>query len=1121
MNKKEYSIVINGLKVAVKDGTKLIEVLKQIDAQAAATASNAAAATSASSSQGAASGGGGGGGNAQASRGATQAVTDEEKALRRLEATRRRLAAVDGETNRAQIEATQALRERTREVTREIAINQLAEGSINQMGMQLTDLRNAYYDLSEAERENADIGGEMLEKIQALDAEYKALKESAGDFRDSVGNYEKALGGLEKLDQGLGQVNDNINSLSSSFAGNNAMMGIFGSITEGATAAQEQLAKIMALVTIAQQVNTAVTGENSVMKGINAAVTKVQTIQENARTIATNLSTRSTIAATAAQWLFNAAAAANPYVLLAVALVAVIAALVAFAGSTEDAAEEQKKLNEEQKIWLDYLDAEVASLQLVSDARVNALERQLKLASAQGASLKSIRSLENDIYKEKLFQNARLLGVYHKEVEALEENRAKLKVYLDMMRDLRLAEARGDSSIMLDIDLNGAAEKVDVKEAMETVQSKVDLLGKSIDVAVRLKTEQLDLLSEPAIVAAERAKADKEAAKKAAEDAKRKREEAKKLGQEIAATDLAAQRALEDLKLKLAGETLEAQRRAIRVEYERQIRDLQIRLKQEENLSKNARQAINGQIVALGKIMAKELEALGQEIAAKELETTRLRYDQERELIKGITARKLADIDSLYDRQIDDTRRRLNTEKDLTAQQREDLNALILGYDEMRERDYQALTVEGANKRASIEIQTAENTLKEVQLRVGEAVKRNEGGIFKGVLDPKQTKENLETIKQALADYQVNLEEYRTKLAIAHKETLAGMEEGSLEYKEELQKFAAANNDVTAKIKEAQKQQKDATKMNTEVMAQYYMELFGKIAEYADAGAQAITSVFDTLSMGIEASLESLNAQLETTNANYEAAKENREKYAENVEAIEEKVQNATGATAEMLRDQLQNAMHDREEAAREEQRMAKEKEKLEAEIAKKEKQMKRNELMGKIAMGVANTAQGVTSALSLGPILGIVMAAIVGAMGAAQVLIMSRQLSKLAKGGPIVGPSHTLGGVDLVINGRPTYEAEGGEFMVNKKSYAANAKLTEFINASPFALNAGDIIGNVPGFEVPAAAGDIASRADDTVVEAINEINFTPVVSVRDILDVTNDITVVTDLAGFGNSSN
>lgn len=205
--------------------------------------------------------------------------------------------------------------------------------------------------------------------------------------------------------------------------------------------------------------------------------------------------------------------------------------------------------------------------------------------------------------------------------------------------------------------------------------------------------------------------------------------------------------------------------------------------------------------------------------------------------------------------------------------------------------------------------------------------------------------------------------------------------------------------------------------------------------------------------------------------------------------------------------------MHARAEAEREERRLAKEKEKLEADLAKKEKKQKKAELLSNIAQGIANVAQGVTKAWAFGPILGPILAAIVAAAGMVQVGIMTKQLTKLADGGEIVGPSHANGGIPVPGT---NYEVEGGEFVVNKRSYGANAHLVNFINDTPRAVTAADLLGVVPGDTAPVVVAGGGQGGEDRIVEAINSINFRPVVSVTDINDVSEEVVTVKDLAGF-----
>src|SRR5690349_16713808 len=167
--KKEYTLKINGLTQQVKDVTKLEDVLSALETTIGKV--NAASVK-----------------NTAATKAKAAALTDEEKAAKKLKDTQDRIAKANTDANRAQIQANIELRERTREITRQVAASQLAEGSIKSMGMSLTDLRNEYEELNAAQRADEEIGGKLLEQIQALDAEYKALRESTGNFRDSVGN---------------------------------------------------------------------------------------------------------------------------------------------------------------------------------------------------------------------------------------------------------------------------------------------------------------------------------------------------------------------------------------------------------------------------------------------------------------------------------------------------------------------------------------------------------------------------------------------------------------------------------------------------------------------------------------------------------------------------------------------------------------------------------------------------------------------------------------------------------------------------------------------------------------------------------------------------------------------
>lgn len=1119
---KEYTLKINGVTTSIADVTKLQTAVDYLDNSIKkVTDTEVKAAT--------------------ASRAKKTALTEEEKAAQRLAATQARLEKVNSDTTRAQIEANIALREKTREVTRAIALDNLAEGSLKAIGMELTDLRNEYEALSEAERENVAIGGQMLTKIQLLDEKYKAARESTGNFRDSVGNYEKASAGLTKLGHDISDVGDKSVRLAANFAGSNDVLGIFGVTTEGVSASTDKLKAVVLTAMAAQELYTTLTESNTVQTAANAVVTQVQTVQLRAKAIAESLATKNTIAATVAQKIFNVVAAANPYVLLATALIAVVGALIYFATKTDDAAESQQRLNEEAEIWLGYLESEAASLKLVGDARVNAMERTLKVMKAQGDKTKEVRKLEDDIARERALNNARQRGLYFRELQDLEKNRVKLSEYNELLLRIKNAQARGDNKIMLDVDLNGNARKVKVEDALNIVQGRIDQLGKKVEIAVRLRTEKEDLSGEEALAKATRAKEDRDAAEAAADKAKRAADEARQRAEERKReaeqavqdardrADLEREviRAAEEDKLKLLGGGLDAASKKIRAEYDNEIRDLRNKLATENRLTADGRAAINDNIVTLEKLKNKDLAALRAEYEAKELEETRNLEDQRTALLLGMEDRQRAEINYRYDRQIEDLKTRLDTEKGLTEKQIQIIGEMVINAEAQKQNALNVVTADSAKKRSDQLLNSLEADLADATGLIGNFVVRNKDGLK--LIDVEKTRQNLADANGAIDIYIAGLREYLVELEKTHVATLATMKEGSQEYKDELNKYAESTVDVTIKIRDAQKTQEENTKMSTEAQVEHYRDLFGKIAEMATVIAEVVTMVMDTFNMALQAQIDELSAGLDAINEKYEAAKKQREEAVKNVEEVEARFQAAGAGTSDAIKSQLADAMAARNESAREEARLLKEKEKREAEIQKKEKQMRRNDLISGIAQGIANTAQGVTKMLALPWPFNLVMAALVGVMGGVQVGIMGKQLAKLEEGGMINGPSHSRGGVRIPGT---NIEVEGKEYVVNKKTTSENLDFISWFNRQKKRVTFDDISGffNAPtpavnpvrtflaeGGQLPIIENTVTSTIDyGQLAEAMGNINLRPVVSVTDIIDASDQVTEIRDIAGF-----
>ena len=90
--------------------------------------------------------------------------------------------------------------------------NNAVEGSYNALNAELVAARKAYKDLTEEERNNADVGGALLGRIGELDRTLKDMDASMGQFQRNVGDYRGALSefgeNLHMLPEGAGKTVD-------------------------------------------------------------------------------------------------------------------------------------------------------------------------------------------------------------------------------------------------------------------------------------------------------------------------------------------------------------------------------------------------------------------------------------------------------------------------------------------------------------------------------------------------------------------------------------------------------------------------------------------------------------------------------------------------------------------------------------------------------------------------------------------------------------------------------------------------------------------------------------------------------------------------------------------------
>lgn len=195
------------------------------------------------------------------------------------------------------------------------------------------------------------------------------------------------------------------------------------------------------------------------------------------------------------------------------------------------------------------------------------------------------------------------------------------------------------------------------------------------------------------------------------------------------------------------------------------------------------------------------------------------------------------------------------------------------------------------------------------------------------------------------------------------------------------------------------------------------------------------------------------------------------------------------------------------------------------------------------VVQATINTYLGATKALATGGILGIAQAAVVIAFGMKQVATIAKQkdpdtkintpVKKYAKGGMIYGRSHAQGGVTFRGDNGQVFEAEGGENVyIMKKTASAEINALSALNEA----HGGNSFGTSGLYKFADGgmvsglyeANRVVKQAENMKLssESINQLAGVvidavmsmpnPVVSVQDINNGQNDVSVVQGLATF-----
>lgn len=672
-------------------------------------------------------------GATESGRKTTKSAAAEADKLARAQ---RDLAFAESETAQEIAKLKQAQREQeqiTKLVTKR---NQSAEGSYNNLSAQYSLMKIQINSMSLAERESTEAGRQLVAESKRIYDEMKRLQEATGKTSLNVGNYKAALretmeemarlraegkantAEYEALRQEAGNMKDALMDVSAEIKGTasdtrnlDAALGVAsgassglglltsslslaGNASDGLREAQDKLRSVTTITTGAMQLQNLVQKESSVMLGISriqqAALTKAQAYHR----LITMQGTKATKAATVAQQAYNLVASANPYVLLAVALISVVGALALFAFNTDKSARNQQRLNEAESAYLDYLDHERDVTQELSNLRTAGLNREMTLAQARNASTAELRQIEDKMMAERRNAFTKSLGYHSGEVAALESNRAQLEVLRKKLLEVEQAKARAAKKVKIDIDFDGKVEKVKVDEAVTALQGMVDNLDRRIKIGVELTEEAKDIDAEAKRLQAEREAQDREAAR----------------------SERQIVQQTEDARIALIADRYEQERAMRRAATERAIGDIRYQLATESNLSYRSREALNDRIAYLEAQLSRDIETINNNEAAELLSLRRTTEDATLALMAEGAEKQRALLRVEYARQVEDLDRRLATERGLSA-------AHVAEISEQRGRIMEEYARRAAALEQQITIDGLEAEAQRLQLRIAAARK--------------------------------------------------------------------------------------------------------------------------------------------------------------------------------------------------------------------------------------------------------------------------------------------------------------------------------------------------------------------------------------------------------------
>lgn len=605
------------------------------------------------------------------------------------------------------------------------------EGSLRSLRAQLSNLTTEYDALSEAERKGAR-GEELKNSINEVTDALKGAEEETQRYYRNVGNYKEAI--MEAADANIPFVQQ-INVMITSLGGVNSYLSGVKAEMLAVSATTTGWIKVLKLLKVAL-VGTGIGVLLIALGSLVSWFTKTQKGVEAANKI------MGALGATVNVLIDRASKLGSALVNL-------------FTGNFKQAGKDAKAIfsgigkeieEETKQAWklaevLNEIDKKEVMLSMSRAANRAEIERLKKAADDQTLSTQErIKAAENAYELEK--KDLKI------QTDLAKARIANMLGYTDVTEEaLKTIEDLQNGAITADEAIGKIGLSESTIEDLRNLSEEVNHLSELEEDSYGRQTEQQNTLNSIRQEGADKAK------------------EAKQ-------TELEAVRAAEDAMLALVKDKREQARKEIELNYSRQIEDLQIQLRQEENLTVKAREAINSQIVSLEQQKNVELQKLSDEELQKEidnrtklislqLEAVKEGTEQEYQLkLQQLAAQRdaeLADkelteqmklaIANKYDKQMDDLI--LQREQEISEKQQEAVRLRM-------ENEIMQMQQSGASELEILQEQASQ------KLELLNSIQQQEGESEQEFLNRKlQANQEYIDAKKAIADKEVEIEQVK------------------------------------------------------------------------------------------------------------------------------------------------------------------------------------------------------------------------------------------------------------------------------------------------------------------------------------------------------------------------